>query len=165
MTEIHKLARPLMRGSVVEILSGVPCVKKQPIANRMVMDMLRDLPQFRGQLVVGNPVSPEADEASQLFLENETFMHPFIFWVYDLKTTGVYDLQRRLKMAEQFVLPCGPVVQYVDHKLIHSEQELREYIDEVVEKNFFPGVVLREPYGTYGTEDQTLTQETGFTLN
>lgn len=171
MTRMYKLARPLMRGVVVEVRSNIPRMygddspHPKVVKNRMVLDMLSDLPQFKGEVVVGPPINPECHETSQLFLENETFVHPFIFWVYDLKTTGIYDLQRRLTMAEQFVGTCGPVVQYVDHKLVESQKALDDYVAEVVEKNFFPGVVLREPFGTYGTEDQTLTQETGFKIN
>lgn len=173
MTDMHKLARPLTKGVVVEIASGIPYVvlqkwrnfhkrfeeTREPIANRMAVDMLSGLPAFRGEVIVGKPTDPTGFEASKLFLETDNIMHPFVYWVYDIRTTGVYDLKRRLEIARGFCDTCGPVIQYVDHELIESQTELDAYRKTVIEENFFPGIVLREPYGTFGTKDEIITSE------
>lgn len=173
MPEMYKLARPLMKGVVVEILSGEPYIvsqeykqfhkdyrpKREPIENKMVRDMLLGMPQFTGEIVVGKPIDEDCFEITKLFLESPHVLAPFIYWVYDLRTTGIYDLRRRLEMAEQFVLTCGPCIQYVDHTLIESEAELEAYKKTVTEENHFPGIVLREPFGTYGTEELIIRSE------
>lgn len=156
MTDFLKLARPLMRGVRTDIRGGQA---SEFIKNRMVRDMLGGLPSFTGEVVVGKPIDPTCHEATQLFLEDELLLHPFIFWVYDMQTTGLYGLRERLDMAETMVAACGPVVQYVQHELIHSKEELDKYAEKVVTQNHFPGIVLREPYGTFGTYDEAITSE------
>lgn len=153
MTDFYKLARPLMRGVLVDIRGGQP---SEFIKNRMVRDMLGDLPQFTGELVVGKPIDPTCREVTEAFLHDEQLMLPFVFWVYDIKTTGTYPLRDRLGIAEPMVRACHPCIQFVDHTLIDSKKALDEYADTVVTKNFFPGVVLREPFGTYGTKDEEI---------
>jgi hypothetical protein len=154
--KLWKLARPLLQGVVVEILSNVP-TSKPPLRNRFVIDMLTGLPQFKGEVVIGKPEDPECKEITELFLDQDFIPHPFIFWVYDLCTTGIYDLQRRLTMAEQFVITCFPTIQYAEHKEITTYEELRAYAELVMEERKFPGIVLRDPWSTYGTEDETIT--------
>ena len=53
---------------------------------------------------------------------------------------------------------CGPCVQYVDHELVTSKEELDAYAAKVI-KAGFPGVVLREPHGTFGTYDEEIPAE------
>lgn len=156
MTEIYKLARPKLQGVVCEVLNGRPIVNGKDVVNRMINDILGQLPQFKGEIVVGKPIEADCYEASRSLVEDEAAVHPFVFWVYDIRTTGVYDLRRRLDIAEPMVYACNPAVQYVDHTLIQSANELEEYKQKVIVENFFTGVMLREPFGTYGTEDEEI---------
>lgn len=156
VTDFLKLARPLMRGVRVDIRGGQA---SEFIKNRMVRDMLGGLPSFTGEIVVGKPIDPTCTEATQLFLEDEMLVHLFVFWVYDMQTTKSFSLRDRLDMAETMVAACGPVIQYVQHELIHSKEELDKYAKKVVTENHFPGVVLREPFGTFGTWDETIPAE------
>lgn len=158
MSELYwKLARPLMRGVRVEILSGKPTAKT-PIKSKMVKDMLTGMPQFIGEIVVGLPEAVDCREITELFLDQEDLMHPFIFWVYDLRTTSMFDLKRRLQIVTQFMETTAPFIQYVDHEELNSKADLDRYARLVIEERKFPGIVLREPWGTYGAEDETLTQ-------
>ena len=144
-----------MRGVKVQI--RVPL--DADIKNRMVRDIIQDLPAFVGEIVVGKPEDPECHEMTELFLGTENIMHPFVFWVYDMKTAGPYPLQDRLQIAEPMVTgACGPCIQFVDHTLITSKKELDSYAAKVTGQGF-PGVVLREPYGTFGTYDEEIPAE------
>lgn len=156
MTEIYKLARPLLSGVPCEIING----EAQGVQNNMVRDILRGLPQFKGEIVVGNPVDPTCHERTVNFIEDPKVFELFVFWVYDLRTTGPYPLRDRLKIVEPMIIASGPVIQMVDHELIETPQALSDYIKKVVRDNFFPGVVLREPFGTFGTQDETLDKAT-----
>lgn len=156
MTDFYKLARPLMRGVKLDIRSGAV---SEDIKNRMVRDMLGGLPQFTGEIVVGRPIDTECREMTQAFLDDEQLLIPFVFWVYDIKTTGTYSLQDRLKIAEPMVLACNPCIQFVDHELVQTKEELDDYAKKVVAENFFPGIVLREPYSTFGTRDEEIPAE------
>lgn len=156
MTEaFHKLARPMMRGVVCEIKTGVP----EGVKNLMMRDLLTGMPQFKGEIIVGNPVDPNCREITQEAVDDERTVVPFIFWIYDMRTTELYNLKNRLRIAEQMMHGCGPVFQFVDHELIESREALDTYAKKVVTDNFFPGVILREPYGTYGTQDEEIPAE------
>jgi hypothetical protein len=155
VNEFNKLARPMMRGVKVQIRNPF----KGDIKNKMVRDMIQDLPMFVGEIVVGKPEDPECHEMTELFLETENLIHPFIFWVYDMKTTENYDLQTRLKIAAPMVIgACGPCIQFVDHETVTNKAELDAYAEKVI-KQGFPGVVLREPWGTFGTYDEEIPAE------
>lgn len=158
INDIYKLARPLTRGVRVDILSGKPYMQKgeQPIANLMVNEMLNDLPQFVGDLVVGNPVDADNPEMTQLFLDSPEIVAPFVLWVWDMRTTGLYDLKRRLEILAPMVECSHPSIQPVEYELIESVDQLAQYKQKVIVDNFFPGVVLREPFGTFGTSDETI---------
>lgn len=152
----YKLARPLTRGVKVQIANGQA---PEHVKNRMVRDMLNDLPQFGGEIVVGKPCDPNCHEITQEFLNDDQLMLPFVFWVYDMRTTENYSLADRLKIAETMVMTCHPCIQYVDHEYVTTKAELDAYASKIVRDNFFPGVVLREPFGTFGTYDEEIPAE------
>jgi hypothetical protein len=160
MPELYKLARPLMRGVPVEITANRPRFitdkGRADISNHMVNDILGGLPQFRGELVVGNPIAEDCYAVTREFVDNATAINLFVFWVYDLRTVGHFDLRRRLEIVQPFIETCGINVQYVDHELIESIEALEKYKQKVIGENKFPGIVLREPFGTYDTEDQEI---------
>lgn len=143
-----------MRGAPISILTGQVGVK-----NNMVNEILGGLPNFVGELVVGRPESEHCYERSMAFINDEYAIELFVFWAYDLQTNYPYPLKDRLGILEAFVQSCGPNIQYVDHELIESTAALLEYKTKILERNF-PGVILREPYGTFGTEDEEITPET-----
>jgi len=155
MSEFYKLARPLMRGVKLQIRNPFD----ETVKNRMVRDMLQDLPAFVGEIVVGKPEDPECHERAEFLLGESNLIHPYIFWVYDMKTNGNYPLHERLGMTETMVTgACGPCVQFVDHMAVTNKKELDDYAKMVVDKGF-PGIVLREPYGTFGTYDEEIPAE------
>lgn len=151
--EFYKLARPLMRGVCVNIRNGQV---DDFIKNKMVRDLLGGMPQFTGELVVGLPVDPTCNEKTKEFLDTEEMLWPFVYWVYDMKTVENLALKDRLAIAENMMASTHPCIQYVDHQLITSKKELDAYATQVVTKDYFPGIVLREPFGTYGTYDETI---------
>lgn len=155
MIEMYKLARPQMHGVPMSILSGRP----QGTENAMLNDILGGLPQFVGEIVVGSPTAPDCYERSKAFVDNPTGVHLFVFWVYDLRTTERYGLRDRLDIVQPFVTSCGANIQYVDHELIESVKALENYRATLIKQNF-TGIILREPFGTFGTEDETLPIET-----
>lgn len=153
MTEkLFKYARPLLDGVKVQISGGfVP----QHIKNNMVREILGGQPNFTGEIVVGSPTAEDVHERTLAFVNDATAINLFVFWIYDIKTTGLYALKDRLNMAEQMMCCNGPNFQFVDHAIIESLDELRKY-DAVVASRGFTGIVLREPYGTFGMEEETL---------
>lgn len=150
MTDIYKLARPKLSGVPCQILSGHV---SDNIKNRKVRDMLSDMPNFTGEIIVGRPQDLDCQERSNDFCESEDLMELFIFWVYDMRTTATYPLKDRLGIASSMVGACGPFIQYVDHELLQSEEDIEEYKAKLAEDGF-THMMLREPYGTFGTEDE-----------
>src|SRR5881628_2948040 len=110
-----------MRGVRVDIRNSQA---SENVKNKMARDILGGMPQFTGEVVVGLPVDPTCFEETTAFLEDPMQMRPFIFWVYDMKTTENLGLSSRLAIAKPMVLICHPCIQYVDHELIHSKKEL-----------------------------------------
>lgn len=153
--EFNKLARPLMRGVKTQIRNPLT----EEIKNRMVRDLLQNLPAFVGEIIIGKPEDPECHEITEMFLGTEDIIHPFIFWVYDMKTSHPYPLWERLRIAEPMVIgACGPVIQFVDHEKVTNKKELDDYAEKVIRQGF-PGIVLREPFGTFGTYDEEIPAE------
>jgi len=152
--EMYKLARPKLNGYPISILNGKP----QGVVNPMVLDLLGELPQFVGELVVGHPTAPDCYERSKAFVDDPVTTELFVFWVYDLRTTNPFPLNVRLEIAQPFIAASGVVVQYVEHELIESPKQLADYRERVLKQNF-TGIVLREPYGVFGHEDEEITSE------
>jgi hypothetical protein len=167
-TDMPKLARPMLQGVKCLLLDGKPYqitgrnakdrFITKPIKNHMVNELLGGLPQFMGEIVVGDPTAEDCELETQKCLDNENLIFLFVLWVYDLKTVGMYQLDNRLQMAESMVLACGPVVQYADHTIIENDTALEAY-KEVVVGAGYPGVVLREVWGTFGTYDEEIKAE------
>jgi hypothetical protein len=155
MSEFLKLVRPLMRGVKLQIRNPM----SDDLKNRMIRDMLQDLPAFVGEITVGLPTDPECFDRAEFLVNDETLINPFLFWVYDMKTTDNYPLQARLEIAKTMVIGAtGPCVQYVDHELVTNKKELDDYAETVIRQGF-PGIVLREPHGTFGTWDEEIPAE------
>lgn len=157
MTEVYKLARPLMAGVKCSI-GGGQVMEQDVIKNRMVREMLGGLPQFVGEIVCGSPTADDCFQRTLEFLNNPYAIELWIFWVYDLRTTEPYDLRARLDICEPFVVSCGPNVQYVDHDLLESQNAVDEYLEKVTGRGF-KGIVLRQPFGTFGHEDEIIKAE------
>lgn len=156
-SEIYKLGRPLMCGVPCSIANGQ--VREQDvIKNRMVREMLSGLPQFVGEIVVGSPTADDCTEKTKEFLDDQFAIELFIFWVYDIRTTEPYDLRARLEIAEPFVTASGPNIQFVDHEILESQEDVDKFMAKVVNRGF-KGIVLREPFGTFGHEDETIKTE------
>lgn len=158
MTDIYKLARPMLRGVPFQITAEGQV--NGDIKNHMAREILGGLPAFKGEIVIGKPQAPECYERSRAFCNDEKAIHLFVAWVYDIRTTAPFDLKKRLSIAESFVHTCGPNIQYVDHTLVQSQADVDRFKALVIKDRGFPGIVLREPYGTFGTEDETITAET-----
>lgn len=157
MSEILKLARPKLFGYPLQI--GANGTIPDDIKNMTVRDILGGLPSFTGHIVVGSPQALDCYEVSKAFVEDPGLMQLFVFWVYDIKTTHPYPLKERLDIAEHFAGTCGVNVQYVDHELLTSEQDIEDYKEKLAGENF-THALLREPYGTHGTEDEEITTST-----
>lgn len=153
MTEIYKLARPKLTGVPCAIMSGHV---QDDIKNNMVREILGGLPSFRGEIVVGDPVAPDCLKRTMAFIDDPMSIQLFVYWVYDMRTSGNFPLKERLDIAEAMMNSCGPNVQFADHKLITSAKELAAY-KVTLERLKFSGLVLREPYGTFGTQDEEMS--------
>lgn len=157
MTEMYKLARPKLRGVPFQISGGQ---LNKEIKSHMAREILSGLPSFKGEIVVGSPQALDCFERSTAFAEEEGSIQLFVAWVYDLQTTERFDLRKRLNIAESFIQACGFNIQFVDHTLVENQADLDRYAKLVIEERGFPGVILREPFGTFNTEDEELAEAT-----
>lgn len=152
--EMHKLLRPLLTGIPCNIRDGI--IQEKEIVNRSVLDILGGLPNFTGEIVVGSPTTAEMPDRTRRYLADENAIDLFVFWVYDMKTNVNYPLKERLRIAEAMIGPCGPNIQYVDHELVETQEAFDAY-EARIRNLGFTGVVVREPFGTFGTEDEVKT--------
>lgn len=170
MTEIYKLARPLLTGVKVALLAGKPRLllkdnKLGDVPNQMLNEILGGLPNLTGEIVVGPPHAPECYERTWDFISAPHAINLFVFWVYDAKLNAPMNLRERLNIAESMIESCGVNVQWAEHELIETQEALEKYHAKVCGENYFPGIVLREPFGTYGTEDQVIRATESLALN
>lgn len=165
MTEIYKLARPLLTGVKIELIAGRPLLTTgEPVPNRMITEILGGLPNFTGEIVVGKP-HEDCYERSWDFVSAPNAINLFVFWVYDAKLNNPMNLRERLNIAESMIEACGVNTQWCEHELIETQKALEQYHEKVCKENYFPGIVLREPFGTYGTEDQVVKSADSLALN
>lgn len=155
MTKMYKLVRPRMQGVPCQILNGK--VQGDLIKNNMVREVLRDIPQFSGELVVGSPQAPDCYEKTLDQVGHEDGFPLFVFWVCDLRTTQNLGLRSRLGIADSMMGAMGHNVQFVEHTLVEDNKALDDYFNMVVGEKGFSGVVLREVEGTYGAWDEEIT--------
>lgn len=145
------LASPKLDGVRCLIVDGVAMSRNmKPIPNRHVQELFgrKALNGLDGELVVGNPTSPQCFSTTMsgvMSVEGKPEVH---FWIFD--AIGPSPFQRRLEFAVDRVWQGGQGdgLRVVEHELIRSREELDDYEEKQVQLGY-EGIMLRDPDGVY----------------
>lgn len=125
----------------------------KPIRNKYVQEFAvnyaEELNGLDGELISGSPTDPNVFRTTSSVVMSEDGTPEFTFYVFDNIKLNDYFFAHRWPIINNLVNEfCHPDVVAVEHKLIHSEQELlsleKQYLDEGYE-----GIMLNSRTGYY----------------
>lgn len=140
---------PKIKGVRCAIINGQPMTKGQPVTNHAVRDILNDLPQFDGVLVIGRVTDVNLYETTYGQVMNDVGVPDFMFWISDLLTHGAYPFNQRFEMARAFGQSIRGNVAFVNPEHVKTEEALFQ-IAKRFRKEGFTGISIRNPDAIYG---------------
>jgi len=143
------LASPKIDGIRCVIRHGQPLTRSlKPIPNRHIRAALSGLPDFDGELIVGNPVDPEAWNHTSSAVMSHDGEPEFTYWVFDMHVGPLASFATRTRTAEIHAKAFGPSIKYLPHKRLDDISELAQYEERCV-KNGYEGIMIRSLDGPY----------------
>lgn len=144
------LASPKIDGIRCVIRHGQPLTRSlKPIPNRHIRAALAGLPDFDGELIVGDPLDPKAWNNTSSAVMSHDGEPNFTYYVFDgtsLQTDMPYEnrLAFALRNAEMF----GPRIVGLVHRWLYSIEDLIVLENEYV-RDGYEGIMIRDPMGPY----------------
>lgn len=139
------MAAPKLDGIRCLIVNGEAVTRSlKPVPNAYIRDQLRGLPDYDGELIVGNPTAPDVFNASTSGVMTRDGEPNFSFAVFDIHGMDATFVER-YRAIDQF---SHDRVTLVPHAMIHSAAELLEYEEQCVADGY-EGVMVRDPLGRY----------------
>lgn len=149
LLEYPLLASPKRDGIRCLIINGVATSRNlKPIPNLCVRDVLRGLPSFDGELIVGKDTGKGVLDRTKSGVMTREGAPAFTLWVFDIIMNARLPYNERTKLAKQWAGSAGNCVQYVEHVLIKSAAGLLAYEKNQL-KLGFEGVCVRSLDGPY----------------
>jgi len=151
----NKLRYPLMCSPKYD---GIRCIVKngiamsrtgKPLPSYQVQDEFNTFEHFDGEIIEGNPTSPEVCNRTQSYVMSEKKFGEFTFYTFDYTHPDWLDkpfLDRYNKLKE--LSPLDPRCQYINHIMIYNYDDLLAYELESLKKGF-EGIMLRDPEAPY----------------
>lgn len=144
-------ASPKIDGIRCVIRHGQPLTRSlKPIPNRHIRAALSGLPDFDGELIVGNPVDPEAWNHTSSAVMSHDGEPDFTYWVFDTTSDKMklFTFDQRLLWAEDRVKHYAPNVKILKHRVILDLIDLAQY-EELCVKNGYEGIMIRDVIAPY----------------
>ena len=147
------LASPKLDGIRCLIHNDQPVSRSlKPIPNQYIQDELAYYPDFDGELLVGDPLSPAAFNKSTSGIMSHSGNPDFTFWVFDWVKAGTEHLPfrsrlRSVRMALE-IFKCLPRVKLVEHTLVEGPKDLVALEARYVGLGY-EGLMVRDPDGPY----------------
>lgn len=146
------MASPKLDGIRCLIVDGVAVSRTlKPIPNAYVREMLAGLPNFDGELIVGNPTAPNCFQVTTSAVMSRDGSPDFTYRVFDLHSETRPFCERLQAAHDATVADIDTLllpILTVPHKAIRDAEELAEYEAEVVAAGY-EGVMIRDPMGAY----------------
>jgi len=153
------LASPKLDGIRCLVLNKQVLSRKfKPIPNGYIRQFLEEICEydlnFDGELTVGNTF-----HSSSSGVMSESGIPDFSYHIFDLIGNDLNEpFESRYHKASEFVRRLGlPRIKIVEHKLIHSVDELLEYEAKSLSEGY-EGVMVRKPSGRYKNGRSTLKE-------
>ena len=107
-----------------------------------------DLEGLDGELIIGKPWAKDVYTKTVSGVMRSSGEPKFVFYVFDDITMATFSYRERHKRLENDKHLYNPHVVKLNSFLIHSQEELDDYEEEVLAKGF-EGVILRSPDAQY----------------
>lgn len=143
------LASPKIDGIRCVIRHGQPLTRSlKPIPNRHIRAALSGLPDFDGELVVGDPRDPKAWNTTSSAVMSHDGEPDFTFFVFDYTHHELQTAPYRKRL--EFVGNRAPMygLKPLVHSVIDDLTELSRFEDYQVSLGY-EGIMLRDPEGPY----------------
>ena len=154
------LASPKIDGFRMIVIDGVPYSRNlKPIRNKQIREFFTDenYSGFDGELISGDPTG-DVFERSSSDLTTEDSISDFYFMVFDTHHGPERPFVERHNEVIARVQGMNRV-KIVEHKAIHTLEELEAYEEEVLNMGY-EGVMLRHPDGAYKLGRSTFKEHT-----
>lgn len=128
MTRYPALAQPMVDGVRCMMVLDLPVDRQlQPIANKIVRDILTGLPPMDGVLCVGDPRDKNMAQKTLDAVSNPRGIPKFTFWVFDCRTAKPMPLIERLTLLSSYVNSSNKNVKYIGGKIVKNDKQRDEY--------------------------------------
>lgn len=147
-------------------LDGIRCVMQdgkpftrtlKPIPNRYARSVLLGLPNFDGELVVGDAKGGHGFDATESGIMSHGGEPEFTYFVFDMAITDPVGFAVRTERAQARARMYAPRVQYLPHAWALNREMLCKREDEFVTEGY-EGLMIRSPDGPYKYGRSTLRE-------
>jgi DNA ligase-1 len=157
------MASPKLDGIRCVIRNGKPLTRNlKTIPNKYVREKLTGLPQFDGELIVGDPVAKDVWNATQSGIMSEDGEPDFGYFVFDmawgLSHTFAYRYDELKDMVDDYRTKRVEWLELVQHVHIDTIAQLEAYEAKAVEQGW-EGIMLRNPGGLYKQGRSTMREQ------
>lgn len=144
------LVSPKIDGIRCLIRWGQPLTRRlKPVPNRHISAALHGLPDFDGELVVGDPTKPTTWNTTSSAVMRHEGEPAFTYYVFDMNNAGNgASFESRMRIAESRAGMYGPRVRYLHHHYVESWDELVITENEYIRAGY-EGLMIRAIDGPY----------------
>lgn len=143
------LVSPKIDGIRCVIRNGQPLTRSlKPIPNRHIRAALAGLPNFDGELVVGDPTDPRAWNTTSSAVMSHDGEPDFTFFVFDMATDDKIGFGQRYQRVATRAGMYDRRIQLLTHVHVGTMELLMELEDRWVSQGF-EGLMIRDPDGPY----------------
>lgn len=156
VTDVHNdigypvFVSPKLDGVRCLIINGIAVSRNlKPIPNRVVSEVLRDMPAMDGELIVGPPHGPDVFNRTSSGVMSRDGVPKFTYWVFDALTNAPMQFNERYDLMKRYVNSVGSrVVQPVIQKFVKTPEALLAYEADMLLAGY-EGIMIRSPNGLY----------------
>ncbi len=151
------MASPKLDGIRCLIVNGVPVSRSlKPIPNDHIQRTLKGLPNFDGELIVGDPARPDTWNQTSSAVMRHDGKPDFHYYVFDVHSDSTVFAHRYMWIAaraQMYKAPCSPL----KHTFIETALDLQLF-EETCVADGYEGVMIRDPRGPYKHGRSTLKE-------
>ena len=149
---------PKLDGIRCLIRSGTPVSRSlKNIRNKHVQELLRGLPNYDGELIVGEPTAADVFAKTSSGVMSAGGRPQFVYHVFDFWDRGTEPYETTLTRLENETREWPEHIQLVPHTRIESEEKLAEFEQWAVVQGL-EGIMIRSCDGKYKFGRSTLRE-------
>ena len=143
------LVSPKLDGIRCVMRNGQPLTRSlKPIPNRHIRAALHGLPDFDGELIVGDPTNPLTWNTTSSAVMTHDGELDFTYYVFDMSAGDATPFEARTRTAKTRAGMYGPNVRYLHHHRVDSIEQLMTAEEEYTRAGY-EGLMIRSLTGPY----------------